>query len=158
MEPVPFSNSSSHRAGGLSEERRSPWCPKVLDATDAYIEVSASSLVPWMRRVAAAHDGLPLCFPTRLRTCPQGQKGPRDFGGGRHPILDTRGIAAFHCGPMYQIRAVCQSFRPRLECCVAAKGSCFDLKSKLKYILVKFLNSTMLKLYCVKISASYFYR
>ena len=131
---------------------------------DAYIDVLASTLLPWMCRVAAAHGGVPFVFQQDSAPAHRTKKtldflsaegiqywtpelwppnspdlNPLDYGiwsivaqgacRERPPsveILKKRVSSFWRRMPALKIHAVCPSFWPRLERCVAAKGSYFD--------------------------------
>ena len=134
----------------------------------AYIEALRAALIPWMRRVAAAHGGArpaPFLFQQDGAPAHTARKtvafleesavpfiwpnewppnspdlNPLDYciwslitagtAGKARPssveALKKQVNAAWRAMDPEDIRAACRGFRPRLQRCIAAKGSFFD--------------------------------
>ena len=144
------------------------WFPEGFHlGADGYIDALRQTLVPWMRRVAAAHRGsTPAKFIFQQDSAPAHRArrtlaflqeenvsfwtpqqwppnspdlNPMDYsiwslavqGAGKErpssvTALKRRVNAAWRNMDPEKIRAACRRFRPRLERCVAEKGSFFD--------------------------------
>ena len=135
---------------------------------DAYIEALDRTLVPWMRRVVAAHGGArpaPILFQQDGAPAHTARKTVQYFEGqgipfirpqewppnspdlnpldysiwslitagtagkarpGSVQVLKRQVNAAWRNMEPEKIRTACGGFRPRLQRCIAAKGSFFD--------------------------------